>query len=644
MIKLLDDSTIQKIAAGEVIERPSSIVKELFENSIDAGASSIQVEVFDGGKTKISLADNGLGIRSEEVETAFMRHATSKIKDFDDLYNIYTMGFRGEALASIVAAADIEIKTRNKDDTLGTRICYEDGKIVNKSKVAMNIGTSIVVEDIFKNIPVRRKFLKSNNSESNSVTDLVSKLSLANPDVSVRYSKDNKLVFNILADDSHQEKIRKIFGNDFSKSLVEIHGENDDFKVKGYISDNTYFRGNRNLQYIYLNNRLIESLEISKAVESLYTHIIPNGKFPGFQIYIETSPEKLDVNIHPNKTKVQLTNFQALISIIQLAVENTLRPHKLMEIEVKNSQEKDESIFFDLETKYKNLIVNYKDQEVSRRDYLDIADLNKNLNTSIYKNKIEYDEETLDNEYYNSSNDHEYIKEVASSLYDNSDPLWTDTEDINIDYITFPNSDDKDQNEHKDSYMFEGYVYKTYIFKTYLVFENTLKDSIILIDQHAAHERINYENLIALNKRSDSHTQKLLVPIEITLSQKEISRLQDHMDIFENYGFNLTLANNVCAINEVPAIDEINHKLFFLDLLDGFETYSIEGSSYLLEKLIQRACKSSIKANDIISEDEAYSLIKDLSTCEYPLSCPHGRPTYIKLSKLTLDKEFKRIK
>lgn len=634
MIKLLDDNTIQKIAAGEVIERPSSIVKELLENSIDAKADTIQIEIEDGGKSLISVSDNGIGIPSDQVETAFMRHATSKIKNFDDLYKSYTMGFRGEALASIVAVAKVDMKSKNKDENLGVHIEYENSKVIQKSNIAMNSGTIISVKDLFQNIPVRHRFLKSNTTEANHITDLVGKLTLANPDISLKYIKDKQILFSINSEDNHVEKTRKIFGSDLAKSLLEIEFKTKNFTVKGYISNNSYYRGNRALEYTYVNNRYIESKEISRVIESAYTHIIPNGKYPAYQLYIETEASNLDVNIHPNKTKIHLEHIEELTTELKANIASALSPEKLRQVEIQSEEKETKSLFNNLNDKYSDLINRYSDKNLET-SYTEEKPENLTFNSlfSDQSEDINKEEYTVEDES-NNSEDIQYGFDIVS---EDIDEPYTASEENLTDEI-----EEISENSFND---FDNYKYKTFILNTYIVFENLKDESIILLDQHASHERINYEKLLDLYNNDSNYRQSLLDGIDINLLADEMTILNNNMALFEKFGFTIKIINsNTVSLAEVPAIFDINYKQLFLDLINGLKAYDTFDSKYLLDKLIQKACKSSIKAYDKISEVEAYSLIRELSECNYPLTCPHGRPTFLKVKKSTLDMEFKRIK
>lgn len=637
MIKLLDEATIQKIAAGEVIERPSSIVKELFENSIDASAKNIQITIEKGGKSLISIIDDGLGISHDQVEMAFIRHATSKINNFDDLYKNYNMGFRGEALASIVAVSEVDMKTKTESESLGTHIIYKNSRVQSKKPVAMNTGTIINIRDIFDNVPVRKKFLKSDITEANHITDLVSKLSLANPELSIKYTKDDRIIFNINSVDSHVEKVRKIFGNDLANSLRKFSITNDRFKVFGYVSDNTYFRGNRSLQYTYVNNRYIESKEISSAIEIAYQHVIPNGKYPAYQIYIETNPNNLDVNIHPNKTKVHFNYIEELTDLLKNSISELFRPENIKQVGLSNRYEK-EKLLFDLDKsgdKYVDLLDRYKDTKSNIREsqvnYLGSLDIS--------------DEVVVDEVCVNETNGSEKVLENKKNFHEINSNIQV-PELINFEVIEDTLLSKLNSNSEDNEYarIFEDFIYLTDIFSTYLIFENLVEGKAIIVDQHAAHERINYEKLMAIYYEEDNPSQILLDPLSINFIEAEIDCIFNNQELIKRFGFDFNINDKTILIEKVPALQDFNHKSLFLDIVDGLINNSEFKSTYLMETIIKKACKSSIKAYDKISSLEAQDLLIELEKCEYPFTCPHGRPTYISVDKKQLDIEFKRIK
>ena len=323
-INILDDLTINKISAGEVVERPSSVVKELLENAIDSGATQIVVDIVDGGKKSIKISDNGCGILSSEVEKCFLRHATSKIREIDDLYNLYSLGFRGEALASIAAVSNLEMTTKSEDEVVGTKIVLSGSKIVKKEPIGCKNGTTIIVKDLFFNTPVRAKFLKSTHAETINISDLVNKLAIGNPGVRLKYINNSKLMLNTPGDDKLINVIRSIYGKDITENLIELDYEDDKLKIYGYIGNNNIYRSNKNLQHIYINNRYVKSKVILDAVNESYKGIIPINKFAVCFLNIELNPNEIDVNIHPTKLEVKFQNEKDIYIAIRDIVKNKL--------------------------------------------------------------------------------------------------------------------------------------------------------------------------------------------------------------------------------------------------------------------------------------------------------------------------------
>lgn len=627
-IKLLDNNTIQKIAAGEVIEKPASIVKELVENSIDAGSKNISIEIKNGGIDEIRISDDGFGINPEDVELAFTRHATSKIEDFNDLYKIYSMGFRGEALASILAAADVEIRTKTEQDALGTKIVYMDSKIVSKSNVAMNTGTIITVSDLFKQIPVRKKFLRSNIAEANSINDLVSKLAIGNPDISIKYIRDSKIIFHTLLSDDYLTTVSKVFGTGLSESLIEINGSTDDYKYTGFISDNSYYRGNRALQYIYVNNRYIEEKEISRHIEKLYRHLIPNGKFPAFQLFIETNPENIDVNIHPNKQVIRFNKLDELLQNLEQTIKKSLVPRHLRQVKLANQKVEVKELYSETtSSKYEDLLNKYKSEPQIKNNIID-----------------EIKEEAVS---------HKHIEdlelEVEELFIDVVDNTETSIEsELEVEFMEQVIEDDSSISDDNLTVIDElsNLSYKGSIYNTYLLFEDLNSNSLIIMDQHAAHERVLFEKLLEDTHNNSVDSQMLVEPLIIDITSTDMELVENFSDDFRKFGFTIEpLSANSIVIREVPVLlNDTNYKRLFIDILDSIRYEKNANSEYILETIIKSSCKAAIKSGDKLSNDEVDELIKKLLDCNNPLTCPHGRPTYIIFDKNHLEKEFLRIK
>lgn len=629
MIKLLDNETVQKIAAGEVIERPSSIVKELVENSIDAGAKNILVEIKNGGIDSIIVSDDGYGIPQDQIELAFKRHATSKITSFNDLYNTTSMGFRGEALASVVAAADVEVKTRTEEDKLGSKVVFKNSNIISKSKIAMNRGTIMSVQNLFENIPVRRKFLKSPVAEANSINDLMSKLALGNTDISFKYIRDSRIIFHTIPSDNHLSIISDVLGSNFSDSFIEINGKTENYSYTGFVTDNRYYRGNRALQYIYVNSRYIEESEISKIIEKQYRHLIPNGKFPAFQLFIETNPNNIDVNVHPNKQLIKFRQIDELLSKLELSIKEALIPKQLRQVTgfQKNNENKTELYNkYNAADKYADLLEKY-----NKKDSFYIKENNYNNDqTTSYEDPSEIEVEEV---ILNLDTDQEmvYDKEISESLVEQIDLI----NNIENELIDRPINDD-----------LQNLTYKGTIFSTYLLFENYNTKSLIIMDQHAAHERVMYEKLLHEVDQNSVNKQPLITPIMLNITSSDYDLFSDYTTEFEKIGFSIdTMGTGTILIREVPILGvNLDYKRLFTDIIDALRSEKTTNSQYILDIIIKKSCKAAIKSGDNISNQEIEELIDLLSKCENPLSCPHGRPTYIVYTQNLLEKEFSRIK
>lgn len=638
-IKLLDDSTIKKIAAGEVVDRPASIVKELIENSIDANALNIEVEIFKGGLESISVRDDGHGIASDQIENAFKKHATSKIDNFDDLYALHTMGFRGEALPSIAAVARVEVKSKVDEENLGASLTYADGKLENKTKLAMNRGTSILVKELFDNIPVRKNFLRSPLAEGNSINDLMYRLAIGNPQISFRYLRDGKLIFHTLSSNSYISNAQEIFGSDFSKSLIEIKGDSDHYSFHGYISDNSFFRGNRSLQYLYVNGRNVNIFPLEDAIERSYHQIIPNGKFPGYQIFIETSPSNIDVNIHPNKKEIHLSHLDELIDELSKSIKARLSPNLMSGPRVRGEDRGEVKFFF------------------RNRDEKTLDLLEKSKPPAIPKNLADYN--SMDTKTLNFEED----STVSESLVDlkpladridleakNTESTIVEVEELRLDEV-----EDVIYNQEQDSdtvyfeemdkgLKFSEFEYIGSIFNTYLIFQVD-NDKMILMDQHAAHERVNYENILSRFKSKSIESQILVDPILLELLPSERTLVDKYKASFKEWGFSIDdFSFNSLALRSVPSLGEINYKHLFIEIIEAISKSKEASPKMLNEMVAQSSCKASVRAGDRLGKKEVARLLDDLSMTNYPLSCPHGRPIFIIYDKTFLEKEFSRIK
>ena len=645
MIQILSEDTVKKIAAGEVIERPASIVKELVENSIDAKADQIIVEIKDGGKSYIRVTDNGTGIPKDQVEKAFLPHSTSKLKDFNDLFRNNSLGFRGEALSSIIAVAKVLIKTKVLEENTGISMNFVDSKAQNKKDIAMNIGTTMEVVDLFYNVPVRKKFMNKDTTEANRITNLLYKLAIGNPGIGFQYIRDQKVVFETKVGESLKNNLVNLFGSNYVSHLIPIHLEKNHFKLTGFLSDSNYYRANRGMQYLYLNNRYIENNKIQSEVEKCYHQKIPNGRFPSYEFFLEMDPALIDVNIHPNKQKVKISLLDDILKDISQEINHLLLKNieipkvedrdskETFTFEKKNAPEYDgllknfsESIndsipkkdnknyLFDKESKYEDL----KEDQISNNGLsndFSFKDFNNNIDSFVQENKVEI-----------SSNN---IEESIPESYVSKNELETKNEQKSI--FT-----------EKESIL--NYHYIGSFFQTYLLFEKD-KNSILLVDQHAAHERVLYEAFLKDFENKEVISQRLLSTEIIKVSENDLQKLSLFKEEFDDFGFDVDLFDHQhLAVRELPIIHGItpypNIVIEVLDLIDD----PIKNKDFIIEKIIQSSCKEAIKSGDQMTSLEVESLIKDLEGTEYPYTCPHGRPTMIEIEKTKIEKIFMRIK
>ena len=648
MIKVLSKETVEKIAAGEVIERPVSVVKELVENSIDAGATNIIIKIYDGGKRKISISDNGSGINREDVNLAFIKHSTSKIENVDDLYRIHTMGFRGEALASIKAISNVILISKTEDEEIGSKISFFNG---NKriENISTNKGTSIIVEDIFYNIPARKKFLKKDTYESNLINDLLYRLAIANPSIGFKYMNNDKLIFDLFSDQSLYERINSLYGYDTAINMKEVNIESDKFKIRGYISNNLLYRSNKKNQLIYINNRTVKNDAISKVINEAYKSTIPLNRFPVFFLFIDIDPSMLDVNIHPAKTEVKIQDMDELLILLNSNLKRVINSD--VELKIAFSDKKDER---EEETK---LNIVEKDEEDS---------------DEAVRITYEDDTNTQDNAVYAKSADTEYddkfiSKEDSDIDENNADIPVFDydefTNDINLlqdrnkdikkssqeyeEILIFDDetNDDKNRIVMDEINILDAYKIEGVLFNTFILLYDYNNDFVVMIDQHAAHERILYEEFSKKFKNSKVNSQYIegVSPIKLTVNEEET--IKENMDLLNKFGFTIDIyPDHNVVVRSMPIIFGGNYSLDLIkDIIGILDEEKTNIYDYKVEKIMKYACKNAIKAGDKISNIEIDKLIENLKKCKYPTTCPHGRPSMIILKKNMIEKMFYRI-
>lgn len=608
-INILPEDVFNKISAGEVVERPASIVKELVENSIDAGATKISIEVFDGGLREIIITDNGSGIEPEDIEKAFMPHATSKIQKSEDLENIASLGFRGEALASITAVSQVEMITKTENHDFGVQISYSGGKFQEKNEIGAANGTKIVVKNLFFNTPARLKFMKKPKSEEGEITHLLSRLILANPSVSFRYSADGKIIYNTFGN-GLAEALYIVYGKDVYDNLIEINSESGDMSIRGYIARPTLAKPNRTYGTLFVNGRLVNNYMIFSAITDALEGFIMKGKFPLFALNLNLPFEDVDVNVHPSKQEVKFANPGKIYGFVSNAIYKAVSNVKF----IQNITNEEKDVQPVEEVKEENLTTLSKDEGSSFSYIMNI--INKSSNGDKFANQprklveiaIEENEKIKPEESVSQQN-------FATSLPVNEQ---TKVEEV-----------------------FNHFEIIGVIFNTYIILQKG--EFVYFIDQHAAHERQLYDKIMASVEQNEVTTQSLFMPIEIGINEKESSFLTENQEKFKNFGFNFTIFDNILKIVTIPyIISNMNIKDFFDSVFAEIDSFANKPLSYINERFTQLACKSAVKAGNVLSKQEISILLDRFAQNGHVLLCPHGRPIVLQLSRNEIEKMFKR--
>ncbi len=633
-IHLLENSLINKIAAGEVVERPASVVKELMENSIDAGATSISVEIKEGGISLIKIVDNGKGIEKDEIKTAFLRHATSKLNSFEDLENILTLGFRGEALSSIASVSKVEMATRTKESEVGNRIFINGGVIEKMDEVGMNVGTCFIMRDLFYNTPARRKFLKKAATEGSQISEVINKIAMGHPEIAIRYVNNSNTILQTSGSGDVKDCIMKIYGSQVAKELIKVEYEKSEYKVSGYIAKPSLSRGNRGYGNFFINGRYIKSSLVQNAVEEAYKGKIMVQKFPVFALNLKTPKNSVDVNVHPTKLEVRFADENLIYDLIYDCVSKALKSENLIpSVEWgKKKVEKAKSVQVEIDDlKYDEKPI--QKEELSFNSPLKnekcIEESKKENNINSFKNVIE----TL----YSSEKKEEKKEDVFKKL----ETQKVETPKV-IEKVETPKETEvkKERKPFFNNYTIVGQVFGTY----WIVEQNA---SMYLIDQHAAHERALYEELVEKFRNYEIASQQLLHPIAVNLTEREKVVVEENMELLEKFGFEVEeFGFKAYALRAVPYIfDKPSDVSFFTDIVDMLGRKKINGVYETKEDAIATmSCKAAVKGNSVLSYLEAKELIKKLLELENPFNCPHGRPTIIEMSKYEVEKKFKRVK
>ena len=595
-IRVMDENLANKIAAGEVVERIVSIVKELVENAVDANSDDILIELKESGLREIKITDNGIGMDREDAKKAFLRHATSKIYDDDDLFNICSLGFRGEALPSIASVSEVELRTCQKNEEVGTFIHIKGGKILEEESIASRVGTTFKITNLFYNTPARLKHLASSYSELANVIDYVNKMALSYPDIRIRLVNDDRELLNTSGNGNLLKVINSIYGIDITKKMIEIKGNNEDYSIYGYISLPEVSRSNKNHMTTIVNGRVVKNSTLYRTINEAYSNYKEDSRYPICVIVIETDPSLLDVNIHPSKLDIKFSNFDELNGLIKETINKSIKDKLLIP---SISVVKEEMI-----PKYENLTLNIERNSQVNEDNME------------YKNKLEKLVNFVDDE-------------DNKDIYDNNDQEIIKSSDV----ITV-----SEENKLPELYPVG------LLLGTYIICEN--EHGIYLIDQHAAKERINYEKVSYILSHPNNETISPIVPIVIELPKNEYLIIKENIGILE--GLNIEIeefGTSSFRVVKHPTWfttskeEDIIRQIIELILIKE-KDFSLEKFNDNLAKMV--SCKMSIKANTYIDKPSMESLINDLRKCNNPYNCPHGRPAIIHFTIYELEKMFKR--
>ncbi len=670
MIKVLDNHTINQIAAGEVVERPSSVVKELVENSIDAKASVITVEIKNGGIDLIRITDNGNGIKKDEMELAFLRHATSKIEIAKDLESVLSLGFRGEALASIASVSQIELVSKPPGELTGKKLTLEGGEIQSRRELAAPDGTTFIVRNLFFNVPARKAFLKTPQAEGTKITDYLCKLALANPHISFNYFLNNKNIFQTNGNSDLKQVIFQLHGKDIASQTIPVEKKSGIYELAGRIGKPSISKGNRSYENFFINGRFIISALLQRAVEEAYKTLTMVGKFPFVVLHLKMPPQEVDVNVHPAKLEVRFRNPDALFDFVREAVLSTLRNTNIMPSmgELKNIKPKPKaheqlrvSSFFTpyqqvQELQFEDLVT---DTAVSSKifDVVPSASLEGSIDTSGIDGasldgtqNTELNKSTIVNDKHNPTGKD---LEISSELITYDEPksfvesLFKVAEQpYDVPYVATNKSIEKVKELDTKLYIPKrGVDYEIIgqIFETYWLIQHYEK--VLIMDQHAAHERVMYEKLLREFMNSTVHSQQLLCAHTVHLDPIAMANVKENLETLSKLGFNIELfGESDIILREVPFM--FNKPMpvdKFRDFIENFNRRS-NVNVYLTEeeRIISMSCKAAIKGHTKITHAECQTLIEALLGLDNPYSCPHGRPTLVSLKLGDIEKLFKR--
>ena len=636
-INVLDEKTANLIKAGEVIERPVSVVKELVDNSIDAGATSVKIEFENGGISLIRVSDNGIGMDLEDSRKCFLLHATSKIKNAEDIYNLSTQGFRGEALASIAACSEVTLITRQEDMEAGVIIEYDNGKFIRERESSADRGTVVQIKSLFSNMPARYKFLKRDATEAMYICSLVEKLAIINPQVSFRLVKDGKQILSTPGNGSMMDAIYAIYGRETASALTAVDYEQDGLKIKGYTGNPSFVRGNRGMQYIYVNDRPVKSAVVSSAIDEAYRASVMKHKYPVCILCIYVPSGEVDVNVHPQKAEVKFSDDSGIFRLVYHGIRNALTGAGSVE----------------------NAVPVHDKQTSSETDNADgshtISDSVLNLPSSVSHGPSR----AMDNYTPSQSRATDNLLRILSGFKPDITVMENEDGEETPEILSASESHDASVRA-KIRDLRDGEIcdllsseFTGFLFATYIIMQSD--EAVFLVDQHAAHERVLFERFGAQRNLPDNekrHVESMLVPQIIDLSSADISFVSDNILQFRELGFDIDIAGDrQIALRSVPTATRSEDRLkamskpsvMFAQVLNDMKRENPGKSDVWISLIQTTACRTAIKAGDIITKEEALALLDMLGKCDDPYHCAHGRPTFYKVLKTQIEKNFKRI-
>ena len=639
-IQLLDQKTIDNIAAGEVIERPASVVKELVENAVDANANAITVEIKDGGMTLIRVTDNGIGIPKDQVKTAFLRHATSKIRSVEDLLSVSSLGFRGEALSSISAVAQVELVTKTAESFSGVSYKIYGGEEEAFDDIGAPDGTTFLVKNLFYNTPARRKFLKSATTEAGYVEQMMVHIALSHPKISFKFIHNNKNKIYTSGNGKVKDIIYHIYGRDVAGALIPVQAQSEDVKVTGFVAKPYVSRGNRNYESYFINGRYIKSSIIYKAIEEGYRTFTMKHRYPFVCLDFKINQELLDVNVHPTKMEIRFRNGREIYELVVDTVREALLQKDLVQDVLRETPKKKEQQKTKEVKRPEPFEVNRRKEETQKMDQT-MKDFAKMRQSQTNQQGHRAKPEGMKQDRLKSESSQTAKKPTYAGLNYNTQkkefPQYK-TDELSSNQMTL-REDPVFSVQARPDRKILGQLFKTYWLIEY-------EDQLFIMDQHAAHEKVNYERLMKNFKEKEIYSQRLEPPMVVTVSMMEAEALERYKDAFAGLGFTIeSFGGNEYCIREVPAnLYGIGERDLFMELLDAVsQENGTMDTEVIASKIATMACKMSIKGNQRVSLMEVEHLLDELMKLENPYQCPHGRPTIIKMSKYEIDKKFKRI-